>query len=72
MLGAVTTQLDIIHAWANERKMWDVYRIDGTTKIGERKSQMKAFNEDQSEDGTFHYPISHIVVPLADSLWLWL
>ncbi len=48
----VTSQLDIIHDWATEHKEWPVYRIDGSTKIAERASQMKAFNEDDpTEEG---------------------
>lgn len=46
-----TSQLDLIQAWAEDFKEWNICRIDGMTKQDDRRQQMKAFNEDHSEGG---------------------
>lgn len=40
-----TSMLDIIEEWAEDLKGWKVFRIDGSTKIADRRDQMKEFNE---------------------------
>ncbi|KAL8280639.1 hypothetical protein RQP46_006962 [Phenoliferia psychrophenolica] len=44
-----TKMLDIIHDWAYDQKKWDLCRIDGNTKIDERRTLMEKFN---APDGT--------------------
>ncbi|KAM0750458.1 hypothetical protein T439DRAFT_326425 [Meredithblackwellia eburnea MCA 4105] len=44
-----TKMLDIIHDWAVDQKRWDLCRIDGSTKVDERRELMNKFN---APDGT--------------------
>lgn len=41
-----TTQLDILEDYCRELRGWNVCRIDGSVGQGDRRQQIKAFNED--------------------------
>ncbi|KAI0338740.1 hypothetical protein BDW22DRAFT_1362441 [Trametopsis cervina] len=43
LFSQFTTMLDIIHDWASELKVWSICRIDGSTKMDDRREEVARF-----------------------------